>query len=327
MAQDRGNPKKYQPSDPLRPKKRGRPPKNSPTGMEWTENGIAVTRQDRRTDVEVINEVLERFNVLRKLAKGIGEHKVKSLILSGAPGIGKTYTLVKILEIMQNQPAADMNHGIRFKKSSGYITTTELYRLLYTYRHEGDVLMLDDTDNVFYDDDSINLLKAVLDTLEHRIVTYRIKRVKGGIVDVSEMSEDEDAEEIPNEFEFCGSVVFVTNIDFHAFLETTRNRVTPHISALLSRTLYLDMALHTTRALALWIRYMMQRQRMLEAPEHGMTAKQSAEILGYITDSYDRIYKPSLRTAVKLAELVRLDPDDWRPMANAVICKPVREDS
>lgn len=316
------------PSDPLVPKKRGRPRKQQSTtsqgdkmpSTEATANGFGVTFEDKRTDAEVINEVLERFNVLRKLAKGIGERKVKSLILSGAAGIGKTYTLTKILELMQHQSAGTENET-RFKKSSGYITTAELYRLLYEYRHAGDVLMLDDTDNVFYDDDSLNILKAVLDTVEHRIVSYRVRNT---VVDASELTEEDTTDEVPNEFEFNGSIVFVTNIDFHAFLDAGRNRVTPHISALLNRTLYLDMALHTGRAIALWMQYMMQRQNMLQAPEHGMTEEQSAAIFEYITANFERIYKPSLRTAVKLAELVRLDSEDWRIMANVVIRKPVK---
>jgi hypothetical protein len=318
------------PSDPLMPKRRGRPRKQQNTtsqgsampSTEATANGIGVTFADKRTDIEVINEVLERFNVLRKLAKGIGERKVKSLILSGAAGIGKTYTLTKILEMLAAQ-SEGTDKATRFKKSSGYITTIELYRLLYEYRNEGDVLMLDDTDNVFYDDNSLNILKAVLDTMEHRIVSYRTKSSVDVTTDDGE-PEDLEADELPNEFEFKGSVVFVTNIDFHAFLEAGKNRVTPHIAALLNRTLYLDMALHTPRAVALWIKYMMERAKMLEAPEHGMTPEQSAQILEYILANYDRIYKASLRTAVKLAELVRLDPEDWRVMANVVIRKPLK---
>ncbi len=316
------------PSDPLMPKRRGRPRKQQNTtsqggampNTEVTANGLGITFADKRTDTEIINEVLERFNVLRKLAKGIGERKIKSLILSGAAGIGKTYTLTKILEMIEQQ-SAGTEKATRFKKSSGYISTVELYRLLYEYRHEGDVLMLDDTDNVFYDDDSLNILKAVLDTMEHRIVSYRVKNT---VVDASELTDEDTSDEVPNEFEFCGSIVFVTNIDFHAFLEAGKNRVTPHIAALLNRTLYLDMALHTPRAVALWIKYMMERAKMLEAPEHGMTAEQSAAILEYITANYDRIFKASLRTAVKLAELVRLDPEDWRIVANVVIRKPLK---
>ncbi len=310
------------PSDPLVPKKRGRPRKNPLQGTEATQDGFEITLTDKRSDTEVVNEVLERFNVLRKLAKGIGERKVKSLILSGAAGIGKTYTLTKILELLQEQNKGT-EKATRFKKSSGYVTTTELYRLLYEYRNEGDVLMLDDTDNVFYNDNSLNILKAVLDTIEHRIVSYRV--AGGTVVDASELTDEDETLEVPNEFEFKGSVVFVTNIDFHAFLEIgSAKRIAPHIAALLNRTLYLDMALHTPRAVALWIKYMMERAKMLESPEHGMSPEQSAAILEYITTNYDRIYKASLRTAVKLAELVRLDPDDWRVMANVVIRKPIK---
>lgn len=309
------------PSDPLNPKKRGRPRKQTDTTSQGAKmgsvesNGIGFMFTDKRTDHEVITEVLERFNVLRKLAKGIGEHKVRSLVLSGAAGIGKTYTLQKILEMME---AAGTT---KFHKHSGYITTPELYRMLYEHRHENSVIMLDDTDNIFYDDDSLNILKAALDTIEHRMISYRVRNMT---VDASELTEGDETDEVPNEFEFKGCVVFVTNIDFHAFLEAGKNRVTPHIQALLNRSLYLDMALHSQRAVTLWIRYMMTNQKMLQQPQYGMTAEQSDAILAWITENHDRIYKPSLRTAVKLAELVRMDPEDWRIMANVVMRKPVK---
>lgn len=300
------------PSDPLNPKKRGRPRKQSDTTSQGAPMQVFT---DARGDAEIINEVLARFNVLRKMSKGIGEHKVRSLIISGASGIGKTYTLLKILETLQDRGST------RFKKVSGYMTTTELYRLLYEYRREEDVIMLDDTDNIFYDDDSLNILKAALDTIPQRILSYRVKNTT---VDASEMSEDEDSADVPNEFEFKGCVVFVTNIDFYAFLAAGRNRVTPHIEALLGRTQYLDMALHAPRAVALWIRYMMQTQKMLLGPEYGMTEEQSNSILEFITSNYERIYKPSLRTAVKLVELVKLDPDDWKSVAEVTMRKPIK---
>lgn len=309
------------PSDPLNPKRRGRPRKQTATtsqgaAMKATEqNGIGFLFEDKRTDHEVIVEVLERFNVLRKLAKGIGEHKVRSLILSGAAGIGKTFTLQAILEMMEKKGTT------KFHKHSGYITTPELYRMLYEHRHEDSVIMLDDTDNLFYDDDSLNILKAALDTIEHRMISYRVRNMT---VDASELSEDDETDEVPNEFEFKGCIVFVTNIDFHAFLEAGKNRVTPHIQALLNRSLYLDMALHGQRAVTLWIRYMMTNQKMLLAPMYGMTEQQSNEILDWIVSNTDRIYKPSLRTAVKLAELVKMDPDDWKTMANVVMRKPTK---
>lgn len=322
------------PSDPLNPKKRGRPRKQSATdsqgkqmpGLEQTANGLGVTFADKRSDTEVINEVIGQFNALREYSKGIAERKIRALIVSGSAGIGKTYTLVKILETIaglnnEDRDDEDTRQGMRFKKISGYMSTAELYRLLYTYRHESDVLMLDDIDNVFYDDDSLNLLKAALDTIPQRILSYRVRNMNV-TVDPEEMSEEETEAEVPTEFEFKGSIVFVTNIDFYAFLEAGKNRVTPHIEALLSRGHYLDMALHTTRAVSLWIKYMMTTRKMLESPEYGMTAEQSQEILNFITENAERIYKPSLRTAVKLVELVKLNPTGWQLMAKATLRRP-----
>jgi hypothetical protein len=303
------------PSDPLNPKKRGRPRKNAIAGVE--ENGIARIFEDKRGDTEIISQVTERFEALKMYAEDIAKGRMPSLIISGAPGVGKTYTLMEILEKMHGEGT------VVFKRTAGYVSTIEMYRLLFEHRHAGNVVMFDDTDNVFYDDNSLNILKAATDSTPVRTISYRTKSTV-------EVTEDDDLETwdveeqgLPSEFEFKGTCVFVTNIDFHAYLAGPRTRVTPHIEALLNRTKYLDMCLHAPRAVALWIQYMITEQKILQKPVHGLTAEQSADVLTFIVEHYKQIHKPSLRTAVKLAKDVKNHPDRWVILARMTELKPV----
>lgn len=315
MAQDRKNPAKYQRSDPLNPKKRGRPPKNAANGSEQ-DSGFAIF-EDKRGDAEIISQVTERFVGLELFAEDIAKGQMRSLIVSGAPGIGKTYSLLKKMEQLTE------NGGVVFHRTAGYVSTIEMYRLLFEYRHAGNVIMFDDTDNVFYDDNSLNILKAALDSIPQRVISYRTKST----VEVTEDDDlddwDVDEQGLPSEFEFNGTCIFVTNVDFYAYLNGPKTRVSPHVEALLNRTQYLDMCLHNSRAVALWIQHMVKGQKMLQSPEHNLTEAQSDAVLSFIVNHYPQIHRPSLRTAVGIADLVRNHPDRWESLARMTKIKPV----
>jgi len=302
------------PSDPLNPKRRGRPRTKNPLPEGVEQNGIAVHFEDKRGDVQVITDVKERFEALEMYAHDIGDGKINSMIVSGAAGIGKTYALLKVLEAMHGKDQ------VRFHRTAGFVSTIEMYRLLFEYRHAGDVLMFDDTDNIFYDDNTLNILKGALDSLKVRTLSYRTKST----VDLGEDGDVDDLEEgeVPNEFQYEGTCIFVTNIDFYAYLSGPKTRITPHIEALMNRTRYLDMALHQPRAVALWIQHMVTTEKMLLSPEHGLTKQQSDDVLAFIVEHYPRIHKPSLRTAVLIAQDLRNHPDRWQALAKLTRIKP-----
>jgi GT2 family glycosyltransferase len=189
----------------------------------------------------------------------------------------------------------------------GFMTAVMLYRLLYEHREKGQIVFLDDCDSIFWNEDALNILKAALDTVEHRIVSYRA------------MGDDDD---IPSEFEFKGTMVFATNIDFYHYIKTAKNRVVEHIKALMSRVQYLPLKLHHPRAVVLWVSHMIRNNKMLQAHPHSLTAKQSEEVLTFLLENVDRIEPMvSLRTAVKCAEIVRMKGEGWQRLASFTILK------
>lgn len=207
MAQDRGNPNKYQVPNPLKPKKRGRPRKNP------LPDTVTQSKTKQLNDDELLALIVNRFDGLTEMMQAMVKGTNRAMITSGAPGIGKTYTINRLLEHAENKGQ------IEFKKVSGYMTATMLYQLLWENRKSNQIIMIDDCDAIFYSDDAANLLKAALDTGDTRVVSYKVS----GMGD----DEEEGADgEIPSEFIYEGRMIFVTNIDFTAFLESGRNRMT-----------------------------------------------------------------------------------------------------
>lgn len=283
------------------PKRRGRPRKNPlPGDITGTPQVTLADATDKRTDKQVLQEVTERFETLRDFAAALAQKQMRSLIISGAPGIGKTYTLDSIISHYQAKGK------VKFTIVKGFMTAAMLYRLLFEHQDEDEVIFLDDCDAIFWNEDACNLLKAALDTVEHRIVSYRA------------MGDDD----IPTSFEFRGAMVFASNIDFHHYIDVAKNKIVEHLKALLSRSQYLSMRLHTKRAVSLWVTHMLREKKMLLGHPHGMTMEQSEDILGYLLENSDRIHPlMSLRTAVKCVELVRINESKWRRYADFTLLK------
>ena len=123
------------------------------------------------------------------------------VIICGAPGVGKTYRVMKQLE------AAGYRDGHNMEIIKGKATARQLYLSLYNYKQKGNILVIDDADALVgpkAPEDCINMLKAALDstsTEEGRKVSYR---VTGTLY-------DDDGVEIPKTLYYKGGVIVITN--------------------------------------------------------------------------------------------------------------------
>jgi len=106
------------------------------------------------TDAEIEARLGERFEILDVLAEACTVGNARALIVSGPAGLGKSYTIEKRLN---EWDPSEINHTI----VKGYVRATGLVKLLYQYREAGQVIVFDDADSIFFDDISLNLLKAV----------------------------------------------------------------------------------------------------------------------------------------------------------------------
>jgi len=276
---------------------------------------------EEKSDEEIVEHISTVFEFMELLVEGAAEAKVRSTIISGGAGVGKSYGTENILrknsvysrlawdengtdeedqrrtEVIQGEKKLQPKYTILKGATSPVI----LFATLFKYSNPGEVLVLDDCDSIFSDVDSLNILKAALDTGDRRILTYSkdsyILKDKG----------------VPSKFEYKGSVIFITNVDFEHYCEKRPNSsLTPHLKALMSRTHYLDIGLHSHRERLIQIRLVQDQSGFLYNHVNDNNAVE--EIINFMTDNSHKLREVSLRSAINIAEKRALSPHKWQEM-------------
>ena len=262
--------------------------------------GVVAAPVVVESDKELDARIRETYVTLDKLVAAVADNKVNSLIVAGAPGLGKSYEVNRIL-IQINSG----DYGYVFHR--GYIKATHLFRLLWENRAAGQTVVLDDVDSIFADETALNILKAALELKETRMVSWGSEK----------QFTDQDGEEIPRYFDYQGNVIFLTNLNFSE-LAAGNNKNSAHLSALESRSLVLDLKIKTKREVMAKIKLTV-RDGMLRSK--GLTEPEENELLAFMDEHLDKMKEISLRSMEKLAALFLMDKTDWKPMARTVMLK------
>ena len=249
------------------------------------------------TVAEIEAKLRDRFEALEVMAEATGKGINRSLIVSGPAGLGKSFTVEAKLEELESK-----GHSVTYIK--GYVRPLALYKLLYETRHAKSVLVFDDSDSVFYDDVSMNLLKGACDSTDRRVLHWLSKSI--------EKEEDDEGESIPEKFEFEGSIIFITNYDFDAMI-ASGNKLAPHFEALVSRSHYLDLAMKTKMDYIVRIKQVV-RGGMLKS--RSFNAAEETMILEFIVNNMERLRELSLRMVVKISGLYKMDKKNWQKLAS-----------
>lgn len=253
------------------------------------------------TDEEIDTKLSEKFTDLELFTDMAITGDERALIISGPPGLGKSFTIERKLRAWDQ---AEVNHEI----ISGYIRPTGLYKALYKYRHPHNVVVFDDCDKVFGDEVSINMLKAVCDTMDRRRISYRAETT---------LLDEDTGVPLPKNFEFRGSLIFITNIDFDEAIARDRG-LSPHLAALQSRATYFDLEMKTARDYIVRIKQVVRQGLFTDL---ALTTEQEVEVLDFLDQNSNRFREVSLRSAKKLASLAKKYPADWRRMAKNALFK------
>lgn len=252
------------------------------------------------TDAEIAARLTERFEILDYLTRAALTGDARSVIISGPAGLGKSYSVEAALSDWDPDGA---NH--EFVK--GYVRTTGLLRLLYQYREAGQVIVFDDADTVFFDDNSLNLLKAACDSTDRRVISYRAE---------SNMRDDDSGDLVPRSFEYNGTIIFITNLDFDQLIDKG-HKLAPHLEALISRSHYIDLAMKTKRDYMIRIKQVIGQGLLSNI---GLSDKQTADVIAFIDDNKNNLRELSLRIALKIGKL-RMMGDRWAQIAKVTCCK------
>jgi hypothetical protein len=264
---------------------------------------IEATKREE-TDEETIERLRERFDMLEEMTKATKKGDVRAMIVSGPPGVGKSFGVEKVLG--KHDLLADIAGDSRLKKYEvvkGAMSALGLYAKLYQYADKDNVIVFDDCDSVLLDDLSLNILKAALDSKKTRRIFWNTD---------SRMLANEG---IPNSFEFKGSAIFITNIKFD---NVKSKKLRDHLEALESRCHYIDLTIDTEREKMLRIKQIVG-DGMLD--EYTLSKETKEEIVDFIDSNKKRLRELSLRTVLKVADLAKAFPSKWEAMAENTVMK------
>jgi hypothetical protein len=255
--------------------------------------------QSKETDAEIIERLRERFDILDDMTRAVKKGAVRAMIVSGAPGVGKSFGVEKVLG--KHGLMADIANDEKLKKYEivkGAMSAIGLYSKLYEFSAEKNILVFDDCDSVLLDDLSLNILKAALDTSKKRTISWntdsRLLRSEG----------------VPNSFEFKGGAIFITNINF---ANIKSKKLQDHLAALESRCHYIDLTIHTEREKMLRIRQIVGDGMLAD---YDFTEQQTLDLIAFVDEHKKRLRELSLRTVLKCADLIRSFPGDkWKRVA------------
>jgi len=255
------------------------------------------------TDDEAMDRIRERFDILHEMTKATVSGDIRAMIVSGPPGVGKSYGVETEIE---KACLFDKLAGKRLRAEvvKGSATPIGLYQTLYKYSDANSVVVFDDCDSILLDDVALNLLKGALDSGKKRVISW-----------LSESSALR-REGIPDRFEFKGSVIFITNLKFD---KMKSQKLRDHLDALQSRCHYLDLTLDTMRDKLLRIKQI-AKDGVLFA-DYDFNEYAQDDIIDFMHANKDRLREVSLRMALKIADLRKSFPNNWKRMSETTCMK------
>jgi len=258
-----------------------------------------VEKVTNETDDEIKARLRERFNILDDMTRAVKKGTVRAMIVSGPPGVGKSFGVAAVLG--KHDTMANIAGNEKLKKYEvvkGAMSALGLYSKLYQFSDPKNILVFDDCDSVLLDDLSLNILKAALDSGKKRMIHWNTD---------SHMLRREG---VPDSFEFKGGAIFITNIKFE---NVKSKKLRDHLEALESRCHYLDLTIDTEREKVLRIKQIVE-DGMLEKYE--FQHNEVEEILNFIDENKKKLRELSLRMVLKIADLRKGFPDRWQGIAS-----------
>lgn len=268
-------------------------------------NVLAVEPEvDTETDEEAMNRIATRFEILDEMSKACVDGKVRAVVVTGPPGVGKSHG---VSEQLQKATLFDNLKGMgnRYEIVKGTVSAIGLFQLLFKYKEPNNVLVFDDCD-VWEDQETINMLKGALDSSKSRRISYykdsRILREEG----------------IPNAFDYRGSIIFITNKNFDS---NRASKIQPHLDAFLSRSHFIDLTIDTVRDKMLRVKQVHRDSDGGLFLDYRFRNDEDQMIFDYMWENRDRLHEVSMRMALKIADLFKVSNTRWRTLADTTVLK------
>jgi hypothetical protein len=260
------------------------------------------------TDEDIMLRLGQRFQILEDMTRAVKRGDVRAMIVTGPPGVGKSFGVEKVLA--KHDVFADVAMDSKLKKYEvvkGAMSAIGLYKKLYEFQDKKCILVFDDCDSILMEDLSLNILKAALDSSKKRTISWntdsRLLRSEG----------------VPNSFDFNGGAIFISNIKFD---HVRSKKLRDHLEALESRCHYLDLTIDTTREKLLRIRQVVNDCGMLD--DHDLTDVAKIDVVDFIETNAARMRELSLRMVLKVADIRKSMPDNWQTVVEVTCMRGAR---
>ena len=216
------------------------------------------------------------FNNLRNLTRMVGKGIQPSLVVTGMAGMGKTHIVKDTLQQL------GLRESFEFVHYKGRATAAGLYITLY--ENSDKIVILDDCDSVFKDDDAVNILKGALDSYDTRYISYI----------TSKELKDSYGNAVPRQFNFTGRIIFISNYE--------QSRID---EAIKSRSFVQDISMSTEQVF-LRMEQLINKIEPAIKKEHKV---QALEIMKCINEKYDGV-EINIRSLIKASRIIAMGFDN-----------------
>ena len=261
----------------------------------------------QETDEQAMERIAQTFEILNEITDAAAQNIIRGVVISGPPGVGKSFGVQKTLEKV-NFARSLKGDKVKYEIITGAASAVGLYKRLYLNRTKGFVTVLDDCDSILFDEQSLNLLKAALDTTDKRKLFW--------LAESNALRNDD----VPDQFEFEGSVIFLTNLDFE---KTKSGKLAAHLGAIMSRCHYVDLEISSLRDQLLRIKQVVA-YGMLNA--YALNYEEKQEVVSFVIDNAEYLREISLRMVIKVADLAEAHKkgalqQHWKDLAEMTCLK------
>lgn len=219
----------------------------------------------------------QRFEFLGNLTQMVIGGVTPSLIIVGEGGLGKTHSVTQTIKA--NDVEEDCYIFLK-----GYSTARGLYNTLYD--NNGKLIIFDDCDSVLEDKVAINILKSALDSYERRTISWMAKMNK--------------SDEYPQQFDFTGRIIFISNKSKEKIDEAIRTR-----SLTVDLTMTPDDKIERMGSILGSI-----------LPEYSIEVKKQA--LDFLKTVKDDV-SLNMRMLIMVTKMASTYPSNWRDMAKYMV--------
>ena len=274
----------------------------SPYFNEYREVDEIVNRDGEKKVFDILDN---HYTQLRKFTKGVCDDQFH-LIVNGDAGMGKTEIVNWVVE-------NNTSDNVNVFRLSGSVTPVRLFSRLQDYANKGDVFIVDDTDKILEDQESLEILKGALDTNQKNVSWSKYTNVLRN-------------ENKRTTFAYRGRMIIITNKFLANAPTETPTIQQQRVAPVLDRCVYFKAGVPNNDWKIWAIRLFASNYKSkysdytysLDFFQNYPKGKQE-EVINWIETNKERLTKLSFRTVQQIMDLKESEPEMWKEMATSFL--------